>query len=98
MRFLDINGIRNIPRERVVIYARIVVDNRAHKKDPNRVKITAGGNLLKNIYPGELTMRTSDLTTSKCMWNSVIRKNAQYICVEIAAISTWPYHWSAINI
>ena len=26
MRFLDINGIRNIPRDRVVNYARIVVD------------------------------------------------------------------------
>ena len=49
MRFLDINGIRNIPRDRVVTYARIVVDYRAQKKDPNRVRINAGGNLLK-IY------------------------------------------------
>ena len=72
MRFLYINGIRNIQRDRVVTYARILVDYRSHKKDPNRVRITAGGNLLKNLYPGELTTRTSDLTTSKCMWNSVI--------------------------
>ena len=49
MRFLDVKGISNIPRYRVVTYARIVVDYQAHKKDPNRVRITAGGSLLK-IY------------------------------------------------
>ena len=49
MRFLDINVIRNIALDRVVTYARILVDYRSHKKDPNRVRITAGGNLLK-IY------------------------------------------------
>ena len=81
MIFLEIKGISNIPRDRVVTYTRIVVDYRAHKKDPNRVRITAGGNLLKNIYPGELTTRTSDLTKSKYMWNSVIsRKGAIYMC------------------
>ena len=81
MRFLDINGIRNIPRDRVVTDARIVVEYRAHKKDPNRMRITSGGNLLKNLHPGELTTRTSDITTSKCMWNSVIStKGARYMC------------------
>ena len=81
MMFLDINGIRNIPQYRVVTYARIVVDYLAHKKDPNRVRITAGGNPLKNLYPGELTTRTSDLTTSKYMWNIVIiTKGARYMC------------------
>ena len=81
MRFLDIKGISNIPRDRVVTYARIVVDCRSHKKDPNRVRITAAGNLLKNLCPGDLTTRTSDLTTSKCMWNSVIStKGARYMC------------------
>ena len=72
MRFLDLEGIKNIPRDRVITYARIVVDYRAQKKDPNRVRITAGGNLLKGMYEGELTTHTSDLTTSKIMWNYVI--------------------------
>ena len=81
MRFLYLEGISNIPRDRVVTYARIVVDYQSHTKDPNRVRITAGGNLLKNLYPGELTRRTSDLTTSKCMWNSVIStKGERYMC------------------
>ena len=81
MGFLDLEVISNIPRDRVVTYARIVVNYRAHKKDPNRMIITLGGNLLKNLYPGELTPRTSDLNTPKCMWNDVIRtKWAVYMC------------------
>jgi hypothetical protein len=31
MRFLNLKGIKNIPRDRVVTYARIVVDYRAQK-------------------------------------------------------------------
>ena len=42
--------IANIPKDRVVTYARVVVDFRPQKEDPNRVRITAGGNLIK--YPG----------------------------------------------
>ena len=35
--------IAKIPRNRVVTYARIVIDYRPQKDDPNRVRITAGG-------------------------------------------------------
>ena len=70
IKFMTWNEINQIPADRTVTYARIVVDYRAQKKDPNRVRITAGGNLIK--YPYELTTRTADLTTSKIMWNSVI--------------------------
>ena len=45
--------IKNIPRNRVVTYARLVVDYRPQKEDPNRSRMTAGGNLI--TYPGELT-------------------------------------------
>jgi hypothetical protein len=42
----------------------------------------AGGNLIN--YPGELTTRTADLTTSKLMWNSVLStKGAKYMCLDI---------------
>ena len=34
MRFLDLEGIKNIPRDRVITYARIVVDYRSQKKGP----------------------------------------------------------------
>ena len=71
-----------VPNYRVVTYANIIVDYRPHKEDPNRVRITAGGNLI--IYPGELTTRTADITTSKIMWNSVLStKNAKYMCLDI---------------
>ena len=42
MRFMNSRDINKIPRDRVITYARIVVDYRAHKKDPNRVRITTG--------------------------------------------------------
>ena len=51
-------------------YARVIVDFHPQKEDPNRVRIAAGGNLIK--YAGELTTRTADLTTAKMLWNSVI--------------------------
>ena len=70
MRFFDPEGIKNITKDRVVTYARIVVDYRPQKADPSRVRITAGGNLIQ--YPGELTTRTADLRTTKIMLNSVI--------------------------
>eukprot|EP00970_Alexandrium_tamarense_P017799 scaffold11398_cov137-Alexandrium_tamarense.AAC.1 len=80
--FLDRIGIKNIPKDRVITYARIVVDYRPQKEDPNRVRITAGGNLIN--YPGELTTRTADLTTAKLMWNSVISTdNARYACYDV---------------
>ena len=71
-----------IPNDRVVTYSNIVVDYHPQKEYPNRVRITAGGNLI--IYPGELTTRTADITTSKILWNSVLStKNAIYMCLDI---------------
>ena len=43
---------------------------RPQKEDPDRVRITADGNLIR--YPRELTNGTADLRTSKIMWNSTI--------------------------
>ena len=37
MMFLDLDEIKQIPSDRVVTYARIVVDYRPQKKDLNRV-------------------------------------------------------------
>ena len=74
--------IAAIPADRTVTYTRIVVDYRSQKDDPNRVRITVGGNLID--YPGELTTRTADLTTTKLMWNSVIStEGAKYMTADI---------------
>ena len=76
------NDITNIPSDRVVTYAKVVVDCRPQKADPIRIRITAGGNLIS--YPGELYTGTADLTTLKLLWNSVLStKNAKYMCLDI---------------
>ena len=80
--FMTLEEIKKIPGDRTVTYARIVIDYRPQKNDPNRVRITVGGNLID--YPGELTTRTADLTTSKVMWNSVISTpGARYACADV---------------
>ena len=63
-KVLNHKGIGKIPRDRMVIYARIVVDYIAQKKDHDCVGITICGNLLKGLYQGELTTRTSDMRNS----------------------------------
>jgi hypothetical protein len=74
--------IPHIPKGQTVTYARVVVDFRPQKADPHHIRITAGGNLIN--YPGELSKRTVDLTTSKLMWNSVLSTDdARYMCLDI---------------
>ncbi len=82
MFIISPQDIPHIPKDRVVTYARVMVDHRPQKADPNRIRITVGGNLIN--YPGELTTRTADITTSKLHWNSVLSTpNAKYMCLDI---------------
>jgi hypothetical protein len=82
IKFLSHEEITNIPRDRTVTYARIVVDHRPQKEDPNRVRITVGGNLID--YPFELTTRTADMISAKILWNSVISTyGAKFACCDI---------------
>ncbi len=63
-------------------YARIVVDHRPQKEDPNQIRIAVGGNII--TYKGSTLTRTADLTTSKLLWNSVLStKAAKYMCINI---------------
>ena len=71
------------------------MDYRPQKDDPNRVRLTAGGNLIN--YPGELTTRTAELTTSKILWNSVLStKDAKYMCIDLKNFTSVP-PWTAMN-
>ena len=88
VHFMTVDEIRRIPPDRVVTYARIVVDYRPQKSDPNRVRITVGGNLLKDDYPGELTTRTADLTTSKISGTARSVQKEHDICAPMSKIST----------
>ena len=59
--FLPQNNIpENISKD--VTYGCIIVYYRPQKDKPYRTRLTGGGNLIK--YPGEVSTRTSDLTTT----------------------------------
>ena len=80
--FMTHDEIATMPKDRVVTYARVVVDYQPQKEDPNRVRIIAGWNLIN--YPFEFTTRTADLTSSKIVWNSTIStQGAKYMCINI---------------
>jgi hypothetical protein len=63
-------------------YANPVVNHRPQKEDPNRILITAGGNLIQCEL--ELSVRTADINTEKLHWNSVVStEDARYMCLDI---------------
>ena len=47
--------IPKIPQDCIVPYARVVLDHHSQSADPNRIQITAGGNLIN--YSSKLTTR-----------------------------------------
>jgi hypothetical protein len=80
--FLSHTDICNIPTDRTVTYARIIIDHHPQKEDPNCVRITVDGNLID--YPYELTKRTANMVSSKIIWNIVIgTKGARFAGADI---------------
>ena len=76
------DDIYDIPRDKTVTYARIIVDYRPQKSNPNCVRLMVGGNILN--VPGDLRTSSADLTTSKILWNSVLStKYACFACIDI---------------
>jgi hypothetical protein len=68
--------------KRLFTYGNPVIDHRPQKEDPNRIRITAGGNLIK--CDEEISVRTADINTAKLHWNSVISTiGARYMCLDI---------------
>ena len=52
------------------------------KSEPNRTRMTVGGNLAE--FDGTVNIRTDDMTTSKMLWNSIISKEgAKCMCMDI---------------
>jgi len=75
----------DVPKDRRkdVTYARICADHRPEKADPNRIRITLGGNLVN--YPGDVGTRTADLLTVKLLLNSVISTpGAKFMSLDIS--------------
>ena len=60
----------DIPTDAKVTYPRTTVAYRPGKSDPNRTRITAGGDILD--YEGDTATHSASMTTTKCHRNSVI--------------------------
>jgi hypothetical protein len=73
---------QSVPKGKIVTYGRFVVDIRPNKTETSRVRLFVGGNLIQ--YPGYVSKRSADLTTSKCLWNSTIStEGAKYMCLDV---------------
>jgi hypothetical protein len=69
-------------RRKDVTYGRICVDYRPQKEEPNRTRLTVGGNLID--YPGDVSTPTADTTTAKMVINSTISTpNAKFMRADI---------------
>ena len=69
---------KDIPKDQKVTYPRYTAAYRPEKEDPNRVRITAGGNLLE--YLGDTTTHTACMELIKIHWNSVISTPGAKYC------------------
>ena len=71
-----------IPKNKMPTYARFVCTYRPQKSEPNRTRLTVGGNLIR--YPGDVSTRIADLTTAIIHLNSTISDTtAKYMCMDI---------------
>jgi hypothetical protein len=71
-----------VPTHKTVTYGRFVCDIRPQKAEKERTRLTVGGNLIN--YDGDVLTQTSDLTTSKILWNSFISTLcAEYTCLDL---------------
>jgi hypothetical protein len=74
--FLSSKQVWYIPTNWTVTYGQIVIDHHPQKEDTNRICITVGGNLIN--YPFELTTHTTNMVSSKLLWNSTISTNGAH--------------------
>jgi hypothetical protein len=73
-----------IPKDRLKdqTYARIVANERPEKADPDRIRVTMGGDRIN--YPGDCGTPTADLLTVKLLLNSIISTaHAKFMTIDI---------------
>ena len=73
-----------IPKSRWsdITYGRIVLTYRLHKTEPNRSRLTVGGDRIN--YPYKMSTPIADLTTIKMLWNSTLStKDAKLITMDV---------------
>ena len=75
---------QDIPPERRldVTYSRVVCEVRPQKADPNRTRITIGGNRI--CYPHDTGTKTGSLEVVKLQLNNVLStKDARFVCYDL---------------
>jgi hypothetical protein len=91
----SLSHARPAQKEKNVTYERFVVDIRPNKYEIHCVRLTVGGNLIQ--YQGDVSTRSADLTTSKCLWNITISTDgAKYMCLDVKTL-TWAHQWRLSN-
>jgi len=81
MFFIDKKGV---PQEifKDITYGRIVCDYREGKDEPNKTRLTVGGDRIN--YPGDCATPTANLFTVKLLINSTISMlRAKFFTVDI---------------
>jgi hypothetical protein len=77
--FIQHTAIRNNKRP---TYARFICSVRNKKNDPNRTRLTVGGNLIE--FNGDKSTRTAAITTAKIVLNDVVSTdNAKAACMDV---------------
>ena len=74
-----------IPKDRLrdITYGRIVVSYRPQKTEKHRSRLTVGGDRIN--YPFDVSTPTSNLTTIKLLWNSVLSTpGAKFFGLDVA--------------
>jgi hypothetical protein len=70
-------------RRNDITYTRVVCEIRPQKADPNRTRITIGGNRI--CYPGDTGTKTGSIETIKLLLNSTISTpDARFACFDIS--------------
>lgn len=69
-------------RRKDITYGRLVVDHRPQKTEPDRTRLTVGGNRIN--YPDSVATPTAELQTVKLLFNSVLSTpGAKFMCLDI---------------
>jgi hypothetical protein len=77
--FID---LKNIPKDRKIIYGKIVCDYKPHKKEKERVRLTVRSDRLD--YSGDVATSTAVITTFKILINSTLStKDAAMMMMDI---------------
>jgi hypothetical protein len=79
MRFIKRS---EMPQGREATYAKYVCEYKPHKQEQERTRITVGGDRID--YPGEVATKSADITTIKCLLNSVVStKNGRFATADV---------------